>query len=118
MATRMLSAVLGLALVALAFPATRYLANDTWTIGTPGFWLLVAGPGLLLLATAARWERWPSLLPLLPLAVVLLGLDVTDSARSVVVAGGYAAAAVAAVATVASAAVLWRRSDGRQTRPA
>ena len=117
MAARVVAAVVGLALVALAFPATGYLGNYSWSLGTPGFWLLVALPGSLLLAWAAGRPAPARLLPLLPFAFVLLGLDVTDSAAEGVPTAGYWVAGLSAVATVLSAVVLWRRRDTFRTSP-
>lgn len=109
MGTRLLSAVAGVAFVAVAFPVARYLAAEAWSPGAVGFWLLVAVPGLALLAHAARVLNPLWLAPVLPMAVALLGLDVTDSSRSGVVTAGYLLAVVGFVAALATAAVVQRR---------
>ena len=101
-------AVAGVAAVVTAFPAAELLAGEK-SLGVVGFWLLVALPGLMLLAEAARWFDSFRLAPLLPFAFLLLALDVTDSAREGVVIGGWVAAVTAAVAACALSVVAYRR---------
>lgn len=80
----------GLLFVGLAFPASAYLAAGTsWQAGV-GFWALIGGPGVMLASRGLGWARPDLLLAVLLAAVSLLGLDVTDSARGVVAASGYA----------------------------
>lgn len=115
MAARVLLSLAGLALVVAAFPAAGYLSNGEWSTGAVGSWMLVALPGIALMARAGTGS-WPRhLLPLVPLAVMLLGLDVTDSARSGVVTGGYCVAGVSAVVALASPVVLWNTRRRQRT---
>ncbi len=103
------TAIVGAVGVVAAFPMAAHLAAEAWSPGAVGLWLLFALPGLALLALAVRGVRPVRLALLFPVALVLLGLDVTDSARPVVVAAGYALAAVAALAAAAAALALYRR---------
>jgi hypothetical protein len=103
MKKRLLSALAGIGLVAAAFPLAAYLAADAWTPGAVGFWLLLALAGLALLAHATRLLHPLWLAPVLPLAVGLIGLDVTDSARSGVVTAGYVVAGLGAAGALAAA---------------
>lgn len=105
---RAMLALLGVGLVVASFPLAAYLAAESWSPGRLGFGLLLALPGLALLAMATRLMKPRRLTPTVPLGVGLLGLDVTDSAREVVVNAGYACALVGAAATL-GAAVLLRR---------
>jgi hypothetical protein len=110
-AQRVLLAVGGAALVAATFPLAAYLAAEAWSPGRFGFGLLLALPGLALVVRATRAMKPRRLAPLVPLGVGLLGLDVTDSARAVVVIAGYVCAGLGALAAVAGV-VLLRRPIG------
>ena len=106
---RLPSAFVGAVVVAAAFPVTRHLAAESWSPGAVGLWLLLALPGLALLVGATRLIKPLWLVPLAPVGVGLLGLDVTDSARPGVVTAGYAVAVLGAVAGAATAVALRRR---------
>ena len=110
MSARVLLAVAGAGLVAAAFAVARVLAAEAWSPGAVGFWLVVALPGLLLLAKTSTLVEPQRLAPLLPFAFVLLGLDVTDSARRSVAISGYVVATVAWLAVLATLVALCRRA--------
>lgn len=97
----------GAVAAALGVRLGAWLAAETWSPGAVGFPLLLALPGLVLMATAFGALPGRYLIAVTALAVSLLGLDVTDSARDTVVTVGYCVALVAAV--VAFAALAWRR---------
>lgn len=116
MRQRMLLVLSGIGLVVASFPPAAYLAAESWSPGRLGFGLLLALPGLGLLAMATSLVRPLWLTPLVPLGVGLLGLDVTDSAREVVVNVGYAFAVVGALATLGAAVLLRRRTATAASR--
>ncbi len=101
---RVLFLVFGTGAIGLAFLLGGYLAPEAWSPGAVGFQLLLSAPGLALLARATEVHAGRYLFAVVALAVVLLGLDVTDSARDVVVAGGYLVALLGAAALVGSLA--------------
>lgn len=80
----------GVSFVALAFPVSASLAAGTPWMATIGFWTLVAGPGILLIAHAIGRPSRSVLLPAVLAGVALIGLEVTDSVRPGVVVAGYA----------------------------
>jgi hypothetical protein len=93
------------AALGLAFGA--YLAAEAWSPGAVGFPLLLAAPGLAVMATAIGTRPGRYLAVVAALAVSLLGLDVTDSARASVAAAGYGVALCGAV--LAAGLLGWRR---------
>lgn len=102
-------ALAGAASVGAAVLLAGYLAADSWTAGAVGFWLLLALPGLALVVRSTGIISATWLLPLMPVAFILLGLDVTDSARPGVVLAGYAVAVLAGVAALAATVMLHKR---------
>jgi hypothetical protein len=104
-----LAAWAGAGIITAAFPLAWYFAAEFWSPGAVGFWLLFALPGLALLAHATRRLDPMWLVPVLPLGVGLLGLDVTDSSRPIVVTAGYVLAVLGAVGATAAAVLLQHR---------
>jgi hypothetical protein len=109
-AKRALLALAGAIVIAIAFRLAAYLAAESWTGGAVGSWLVIALPGLALIARSTGLFRPVWLTPFLPFALMLLGLDVTDSSRPGVVLAGYVLALLAGVVAVAAALVVHRRT--------
>ncbi len=86
---RMLLFGSGAAGFGLGIALGAYLAAEAWTPGTVGYPLLLATPGLALMAKATGTLMGRHLVAVTALALALLGLDVTDSARGSVVVAGY-----------------------------
>ncbi len=91
----------GLVVVVIAVAVGGGLAAESRSPGSVGFPLFLALPGLALVAQSLGDFEWRRLLAVGSVATLLLGLDVTDSARAVVVNGGYAVALASVVACVA-----------------
>jgi hypothetical protein len=103
----LLSLVFGAVAAGAGVSAGAWLAGESWSPGAVGFPLLLALPGLSLMASAFRTlpGRYPTAVT--ALAVALLGLDVTDSARDTVATAGFCLALAAVL--VAMLALVWRR---------
>jgi hypothetical protein len=97
----------GAGAVGLGVALGTYLAAEAWSPGAVGFPLLLAIPGLALMAKVTCGLAGRYLVTVAALAVTLLGLDVTDSARDAVVAAGYGVALFGAV--LVAGALTWRR---------
>jgi len=97
--------VLGAVATGLGLALGGYLAAEAWSPGAVGFPLLLASPGLALMASAAEVWAGRYLLAVIALAVGLVGLGVTDSARQTVVVAGYVVAFTGAAAVVGSLAL-------------
>lgn len=91
----------GAVALGLAVVGGQYLAAEAWSAGALGFPLLLALPGLWMVLRAFGAETARLVAGAAALAVMLLGLDVVDSARREVVVAGWLIAATSAAVVLA-----------------
>lgn len=108
---RMARVLVGLLLLgAAAVVAAMLYGGGSW-LGLVGCWGLVGIPGLMILAGASGDGPRRFVVPIFPAAVSLLGLDVIDSSRRVVVVSGYVWFTALSVTAVLLAVAAYRRRN-------